>query len=231
MAATHPKPRLVRPEMVAALDKNSKVLPRLRELGVRTFNERLADGKPFLTQGEGAYGVRSLVQNLFASECSHCGKLGIWVYDKLIWPVHGEAPDPNSDLSDDIKQDYAEASSIVGLSPRGAAALLRLAIQKLCIELGGKGDKINDDIGMLVKKGLDELVQKALDAVRVIGNSAVHPGQIDLKDDKATAMTLFGLVNLIAEIMISRPKHVNAMYNALPPTALAAIQKRDGNKP
>lgn len=67
----------------------------------------------------------------------------------------------------------------------------------------------------------------ALDVVRVIGNEAVHPGQVDLRDDRDTATRLFGLVNLIAEKMISEPKHVAAMYNALPQPKLKAIEDRD----
>ncbi|OQW39268.1 MAG: hypothetical protein A4S12_02345 [Proteobacteria bacterium SG_bin5] len=124
--------------------------------------------------------------------------------------------------------DYEEAGTLLQLSPRGAAALLRLSIQKLCKELGEKGRNIDDDIAALVKKGLDPRVQQALDVVRVIGNNAVHPGQIDLRDDRATAEKLFGLVNLIAEIMISQPKHVADMYESLPQNARDAIKRRDG---
>jgi hypothetical protein len=98
------------------------------------------------------------------------------------------------------------------------------------MHLGEKGKKIDDDIASLVKKGLDSRVQQALDVVRVIGNNAVHPGQIDLSDDRATAEKLFGLVNLIAEIMISQPKHVRSMFDSLPKAALEAIQRRDSPK-
>jgi hypothetical protein len=74
---------------------------------------------------------------------------------------------------------------------------------------------------------LSGIVQKALDIVRVIGNEAVHPGTIDLRDDRDTALKLFGLVNLIAEQMISNPKHVDAFYETIPPNKKAAIEKRD----
>jgi hypothetical protein len=139
----------------------------------------------------------------------------------------GTAPPPNPDLPADIRQDYEEASSILALSARGAAALIRLCIQKLCKYLGEGGKDINADIGELVKKGLDIRVQKALDAVRVIGNNAVHPGKIDLKDDRATAESLFRLLNIIAEKMISEPKHVDDIYACLPPGALKQIEDRD----
>ena len=89
---------------------------------------------------------------------------------------------------------------------------------------------INADIKELVAGGLDPRVQKALDAVRVIGNNAVHPGQIDLRDDRATAESLFGLLNLIAEKMISEPKHVDQIYASLPAGALEAIDKRDAKQ-
>jgi hypothetical protein len=106
--------------------------------------------------------------------------------------------------------------------------LLRLAIQKLCAALGEKGKNIDDDIASLVKKGLSSLVQKPLDAVRVIGNEAVHPGTLDLKDDRDTATELFGLVNIIAEQMISIPKHVEEVYGKIPEDKRKAIEKRDG---
>ncbi len=134
----------------------------------------------------------------------------------------------NSDLPDELKRDYEEARTILSLSPRGAAALLRLCIQKLCAKLGERGKNIDDDIACLVKKGLDPRVQKALDVVRVVGNNAVHPGQMDLSDDRATAEKLFGLVNLVTEIMITQPKHIDEMYKQLPEASLKAIEKRDG---
>jgi hypothetical protein len=170
------------------------------------------------------------LNNVDVSECYHCGKVAIWVGDNMIWPHPNEAPPPNADLPDDVAADYSEAGDIVNASPRGAAALLRLAIQKLCKHLGEPGKNINDDIAALVKKGLDPRVQKALDVVRVIGNNAVHPGEIDLRDNRDTAQRLFALTNLIADIMISQPKAVDEIYGGLGPGPLAAIEKRDQPK-
>ena len=68
-----------------------------------------------------------------------------------------------------------------------------------------------------------------MDAVRVIGNEAVHPGTLDLKDDVDTATRLFDLLNIIAEQMISNPRHVKELYAKLPEAKRKAIEKRDGN--
>jgi hypothetical protein len=151
----------------------------------------------------------------------------MWFAEKMLVPSSGSAPFPNRDLPEDVQRDYGEARDIIDKSPRGAAALLRLAIQKLCADLGEPGKNINDDIGNLVSKGLPVQIQQALDIVRVIGNNAVHPGQIDLSDDASTANQLFTLVNLIADVMITQPKSVQAMYEALPESTRAGIERRD----
>jgi hypothetical protein len=64
--------------------------------------------------------------------------------------------------------------------------------------------------------------------VRVIVNEAVHPGVIDLNDDKDTAAQLFTLVNSIADQMISHPKAVKEMYGKLPEAKRKAIEQRNG---
>jgi hypothetical protein len=69
-----------------------------------------------------------------------------------------------------------------------------------------------------------------LDTVRVIGNNAVHPGQIDLNDTSEVAASLFRLVNAIVEQMITHPKQVAELYGSLPAAALEAIERRDDPK-
>ncbi len=175
-----------------------------------------------------SYGSGSTeIKYLGVCYCNHCQKYTVWRAGKMISPVTGNAPLPNPDLPDEVKEDYEEARSIVAQSPRGAAALLRLTIQKLCAHLGEKGKDINKDIGSLVKKGLAEKIQQALDVVRVVGNNAVHPGQIDLNDNPEIASNLFMLVNMIAEQMITQPKHVDDLFEALPEGAKNQIEERD----
>lgn len=64
--------------------------------------------------------------------------------------------------------------------------------------------------------------------MRVIGNNAVHPGQIDVNDSVAEAASLFGLLNFIIEEMITKPKEIERLYGNLPASTREAIQRRDG---
>ena len=162
------------------------------------------------------------------SKCESCGEPTIWHGETIIYPLQAVAEPPNPDLPEDIREDFEEARVIANFSPRGAAALLRLSIQKLCAHLGQSGKNINSDIGSLVKAGLPSKVQQALDSVRVIGNDAVHPGTLDLHDDRETVDKLFRLVNFIAHKMITEPREVDDIYNGLPADKRAGIAKRDG---
>jgi len=168
-------------------------------------------------------------KHLKISVCTRCNDYALWADKKMIYPIETGAPAPEDAMPKDVKDDFLEASNIVYSSPRSAAALLRLGIQKLMINLGEDGQNINNNIGNLVKKGLPETVQQALDAVRVIGNNAVHPGELNLKDDVETALALFDLVNLIVRIMISQPKQVKKLYYKIPKGAQEAIKKRDNS--
>jgi hypothetical protein len=164
------------------------------------------------------------------SRCTHCGGESIWKDRKMLYPDSSPAPLPNPDLPEDVKTDYEEARSIISRSPRGACALLRLCIQKLCGFLGESGKDINGDIAALVQKGLNPKIQKSLDIVRVIGNEAVHPGELDLRDQPATATQLCSLLNVIADAMITQPKSIEALYAGLPESKLQQIEQRDKPK-
>ena len=168
-----------------------------------------------------------LVDDWSTSQCSHCNEISFWHNEKLIYPKSSLAPLPNDDMPNDVKEDYLEARNIVNDSPRGACALLRLALQKLMPHLNESGKNLNDDIGNLVKKGVSVHVQKALDSLRVIGNNAVHPGELDLKDDVPTAISLFRLINYIVDNQITTKKEIDEIFEGLPENNLKAIEKRD----
>jgi|LauGreDrversion4_2_1035121.scaffolds.fasta_scaffold542533_1 hypothetical protein len=196
-----------------------------QKIRLENLFDRMTSRRPFLQSKTSAEYTVPL-HNLSVSRCYNCEEISIWIGEGMVWPNRGSVPRPNVDIPAEALRDYEEAAEIVDKSPRGAAALLRLAIQKICIHLGGKGH-LNEDISLLVERGLDRRVQQSLDVVRVVGNNAVHPGELDIRDDKSVADNLFGLINLIVDIMISQPKHVDALYAGLPDGARLAIEKRD----
>lgn len=165
-------------------------------------------------------------EQLRVGKCHHCNKHSLWVLDSMVFPNSGMSPPTNPFMPKKVSELYTEAGEIFSHSPRAAAALLRLAIQVLCKELGEKGKNINEDIASLVSKGLPDIVQQSLDLVRVTGNDAVHPGQIDTDNPEVVA-NLFELTNVIVEYMIALPNKVCGLYKNLPAQKLAEIEKRD----
>lgn len=164
---------------------------------------------------------------ILIATCHNCKKKIIWIDNIYAYP-DVVAEEANADMPDSVKQLYDEANLIYNKSPRAACALLRLAIDRLCNELGETDRDINKNIGALVRKGLPQTVQQALDVVRVVGNKAVHPGQIAFDvDDKNTAIMLMRLLNIIVERMITEPKEIDSLYQELPESVKNAVENRD----
>lgn len=175
-----------------------------------------------------AYNGFRTEDNLSYCVCSHCNEWSYWFGERMIIPSDAPVQPPHPDMPQDCIPEYNEARSIVSASPRAASALLRLTLQKLMPILGESGKNINDDIASLVKKGLPVQVQQALDFCRVVGNNAVHPGEIDLNDTPDIAHQIFAMINFIVDDKISRPKQIDTLYSKLPEAARNAIAARDG---
>lgn len=184
------------------------------------------------------------------AQCQACNQFSIWLTNNipltttgstklkaidttdvavtLIFPANdSDIPSPNTDMPSDVKEVYIEAGQVLEKSPRASAALSRLAIEQLVSKLEPEGRDLNTKIGKLVSMGMPVQIQQMLDSVRVIGNNAVHPGQIDIKDNKGLASSLLIFINLIVENRISQPKMINDVYNSLPESYKKSIEKRD----
>jgi hypothetical protein len=171
------------------------------------------------------------VSNLDLARCANCNEPSLWFRGAMVYPVGVRSGAPASDrMPDDVLHLYNEARDVSGLSPRSAAALLRLALQVLVDGLEPGSGALNDKIGRLVKKrGLGPDVTKAMDIIRVIGNNGVHPGEIKVEEDDRLLPTLFGLVNLVVQELIVRPEEIDALFDTLPTGAREAIDRRDGS--
>jgi Domain of unknown function (DUF4145) len=161
------------------------------------------------------------------SRCFVCKGEILWDDAERRWPMGQIGPVAHPDMPEHIASIYEEARTIGTQSPRAAAALLRLALQHLVTDLANGEKDVSKAIGALVKDGLPTRVQKAMDILRIVGNNAVHPGQIDLEEQSGTVDALFSLLNFVVDDRISKPKQIDDLYSALPTGPLAAIERRD----
>jgi hypothetical protein len=165
-------------------------------------------------------------------QCAACLRLVLWESNgngvwAMVHPLGALGEKPNRDMPDGVRRIYEEARRVGGLSPRSAAALLRLALQMLIDGLEPGSGNINSKIGFLVQRGLHPHTQQAMDVLRVVGNNAVHPGQIDVDDDPNLLPGLFRLTNVVVDQMISMPKHAASLFTALPQQTREQISRRD----
>lgn len=174
---------------------------------------------------------------IYLSRCFHCKCDSIWrltsPYNKastseMIYPRTDVIVKAEADMPEDVKADFEEAKQVYNASPKAAAALLRLALQKLLVHLGQPGKNINSEIGNLVAEGkLNGGIQKAADTVRLTGNNSVHPGEMNEEDVDFIASKMFDLINFIIRKTITEPRELEELYNMTPQKAREAIEKRD----
>jgi hypothetical protein len=117
------------------------------------FGNRYRDGMAFLkTKASKVLFIEATnqeylsyrLENLTLSHCYSCKQWAVWIADNLIYPNDPIAIEPNDEMPPEIRLDFKEAADIVDRSPRGAAALLRLCVQKLMVHLDLPGKKIDD---------------------------------------------------------------------------------------
>ncbi len=170
---------------------------------------------------------RKVLNDFDISICANCSKATIWIDGNLVVPKALQVPEANEDMPEKVKEIYYEAAEVFNTSVKSSGALLRLATQYLCEELGYEKMNINDAIKIMVENGLDKRVERSLDIIRVIGNNAVHPGEINLDEKKEDVIKLFSLLNFIVKSMITDEKEINELFQSLPEGAKNGIEKRN----
>jgi hypothetical protein len=146
----------------------------------------------------------------------------------MLVPATGGVVAPSRDLPEGIRETYDEARAVSVHSPRAAAALLRLAVEQLCVELNGEGPTLNEHIGLLVGNGLYKQTADMFDAVRLVGNDAVHPiDKVGLGEDPNRVRMLFYLVNEIADEVITKPRQRTEATAWIPEEERKKMAERD----
>lgn len=54
-------------------------------------------------------------------------------------------------------------------------------------------------------KAQEEMLKKAMDSMRLVGNKAVHPSALDFDDNSEVANILFVMLNFIVEEVLTKP--------------------------
>lgn len=191
---------------------------------------------------EWLYSNNNYRTNYVTKRCDHCSKETLWAVSKevlvhsmpmpaigqMIFPRTLVTPAAEPSMPEAVKRDYDEAAKVLQDSPRAAAALLRLGLQKLCKELGEKGEKINDDIRALAAKNtLPPMVIKVADTLRIAGNQAVHPGEMTDEDLDEVAAKMFDLLNFIVRKAIDEPRELTELYERIPEGPRKAAESQD----
>ena len=153
---------------------------------------------------------------------------------RMVYPTAVTAPAAPADLPEDCHADYDEARRILDISPRAAAALLRLVVERLCrgvceaAEPGyGEGKMLHELVAQMVARGMPATVQRAFDRLRVIGNDDVHPGRLDIGDDIDTARRLFGLVEVVVVQTITQPRKIADLNGTSSMASVSVMASRD----
>ncbi len=112
-------------------------------------------------------------------------------------PATGSCVDPTAQAAAQTAIEHC--GRVLNGGAPGAAALVRHALRKLGQHLRKLGDNVNADIDNQATKGRPIPIQHALDIVRVTGNSAVHPAEMQLEQEPKPVALVVQPVNLGAE--------------------------------
>lgn len=159
---------------------------------------------------------------------------------RIIYPqqIHTtQIPAPSKYMPEDVKKKYEEAANVFEISPRSAAALIRLTLELLLkryLVNDGRKHSLNEMIGML-SANTPSLVMEFMDLIRDKGNSEVHPeleklehewGDITREPDKDEILYLFKYINIICGL-IGLSDKANEDFESLPEEKRLTITKRN----
>ena len=172
--------------------------------------------------------------SFFSASCFACKQSSIWTKafcsEKMIYPSTSNAPNAAIDMPFDVYPLYEEARLVYTHSPRAAAALLRVCLEKLCNHIAGTENTIASNLKRLANlpNPLPPRLLQMAQFIRVIGNEAAHPGVIDFEENSDTVNALFEFINLLVENQITFPQKVDSLFQSQPDS----IQKKiSGEKP
>ena len=95
---------------------------------------------------------------------------------EILYPQFGARP-VESEVPGNYRQDFGEATGVLGVSPKASAAISRRILQQILRdEVGVEASTLSTEIDEFISRnGVPSHLSDAVDAVRNIGNFAAHP--------------------------------------------------------
>ncbi len=175
---------------------------------------------------DGSEGVPRVV---LQAKCMSCDKGSLWSAAKsqskdgfaifrsgrMLFPRYRKRKSLPPEAGNIAKRYYRDANAIAKISPQAAAALLRATIEALCRQiLGDKRSSLSEMIKVLQSKyHFDKEVEQAMHVLRIIGNEALHPTELNysVRATTTTVNKLFMLVDYIVASTIVKSKLVRQL--------------------
>lgn len=158
---------------------------------------------------------------LHLSVCAGCGIELAWQNDKNLCPPFTLISPPDREVPLDVKADYNEARKIYKYSSRGAATLLRIALEKLLIhlKLGSSSADLSSMVNELSQKKKANLVECPDHIIAGLVRTCVsEKGTYSTKaineiENPKDVEILFHLINEITEEFIKKKRRIDFFNN------------------
>ncbi|HEY7244156.1 MAG TPA: DUF4145 domain-containing protein [Xanthobacteraceae bacterium] len=157
------------------------------------FVERLKKNELTFEYQKHSQSLKVKMANLHLSSCHSCNGFAIWVGQRLVFPYWVEK------IPEIAEQDLDEAAAVLNKSPAGAAALMRICIQKLMPLLKENGKRLDENISSLVRKGLEVEIQQAMEVLQVLRDEPVQLTNLESKEEQETALRFFDSLKAVLE--------------------------------
>jgi hypothetical protein len=188
--------RVLTPETVKDLRQGDAQRDNIKE--INQFVERLKKNALTYEYQKHPHPLKVKVANLHISNCHSCNGFSLWVGGLLVFPTR---IDKTPEL---VEEDLEEAAAILNKFPRGAAALMRVCIQKLVPLLEDNDKELNQRISSLVRKGLEMEMQQAMDVLQVLRSDPVQLSRLESQADKKTILRFLDSLKEVLERRMSR---------------------------
>ena len=185
--------RVLTPETVnvGTLRQDDAQRDKIKEID--QFVERLKKNALTYEYQKHPHPLKVKMANLHISNCHSCNGFSLWVGGLLVFPTR---IDKTPEL---VEEDLEEAAAILNKFPRGAAALMRVCIQKLVPLLEDNGKEFNQRVSSLVRKGLEMEMQQAEEVLQVLRGDSAQLNSLESQADRETALRLLDSLKAVLE--------------------------------